>query len=581
MVAPLTPEDPRTLGEYALSGRLGEGGQGVVYLGEAPDGVPVAVKVLKSGFDPSVRQRLARELDAIRGVASFCTARVITAEVNGREPYVVSEFIDGPSLHERVAASGPLRGGELERLAVGTATALTAIHGAGIVHRDFKPGNVLLGPDGPRVVDFGIARQSESATMTAGPIGTPAYLSPEQIAGHQASPASDVFAWGATMVFAATGRPAFGADSVASVLHRIMTITPDTTGVPGPLRAIVDRCVDKDPTRRPTSRDLLLTLVGSTPDPLHAGAAAAQPAPSPSSGQQSWPGQAQPPWPGQTTPPPNSWPGQNPSPGQAPNSWPGQNPSPGQAPNSWPGQNPSPGQPPNSWPGQNPSAGQAPGSWPGQNPAGGQQWATGPGAPPSTSPSGSSGRSSNRGLVIALLVALVAIVGTAVVVVPRILAGSGDSTWSSIATDQSDAPTEDQTDDQTEGSEEQTDEPTEEQTEDPTPTPEENSGTTIPEEYAGSWAGRIVPEPEGVMSEHDIRIELSSGETDGNWYEDGCSGVLTVESVESDHAVFRLHDSGDCVPGKVTLTPNGEQLSYQWNDDLGVVTYKGDLAKEG
>ncbi|MEV4460015.1 serine/threonine-protein kinase, partial [Microbispora sp. NPDC049633] len=262
MVAPLEPDDPRTLGGFRISGRLGEGGQGVVYLGHAPDGAPVAVKVLKTGLDPVVRARLSRELDALRGVAPFCTARVITAMVDGREPYVVSEFVDGPSLQQRVSASGPLRGGELERLAVGTATALAAIHGAGIVHRDFKPGNVLLGPDGPRVVDFGIARQGESETITAGPVGTPAYLAPEHIAGRPATPASDVFAWGATIVFAATGRAAFGADNVAAVLHRIMTTFPDLTPLPPPLRALVGRCLAKDPAARPAARDLLLELVG-------------------------------------------------------------------------------------------------------------------------------------------------------------------------------------------------------------------------------------------------------------------------------------------------------------------------------
>ncbi|WP_260615173.1 serine/threonine-protein kinase [Microbispora sp. KK1-11] len=268
MVAPLEPDDPRTLGGFRISGRLGEGGQGVVYLAYAPDGAPVAVKVLKTGLDPVVRARLARELDVLRGVAPFCTARVITAMVDGREPYVVSEFVDGPSLQQRVTASGPLRGGELERLAVGTATALAAIHGAGIVHRDFKPGNVLLGPDGPRVVDFGIARQGESETMTAGPVGTPAYLAPEQIAGHPATPASDVFAWGATIVFAASGRAAFGAGNVAAVLHRIMTTFPDLTPVPPPLRALVERCLAKDPAARPAARDLLLELVGTAPGPV-------------------------------------------------------------------------------------------------------------------------------------------------------------------------------------------------------------------------------------------------------------------------------------------------------------------------
>ncbi|MFC0861552.1 serine/threonine protein kinase [Sphaerimonospora cavernae] len=275
MVTPLEPDDPRTLGEFTLTGRLGEGGQGVVYLGRVPGGEPVAVKVLKSGLDSSVRQRLVRELDAMRSVAPFCTARVLTAVVDGRMPYVVSEFIDGPSLQQRVGSGGPLRGGELERLAVGTATALAAIHAAGIVHRDFKPGNVLLGPDGPRVVDFGIARHGASDTITAGPVGTPAYLAPEQIAGHPATPAADVFAWGATIVFAATGRAAFGADSVPAVMHRILTAEPDASALPASLRGVVERCLAKDPARRPSSRDLLLELVGSAPNPLRAGAAAA------------------------------------------------------------------------------------------------------------------------------------------------------------------------------------------------------------------------------------------------------------------------------------------------------------------
>jgi hypothetical protein len=177
---------------------------------------------------------------------------------------VVSEFIDGPSLQERVDASGPLAEGELLRLAVGTATALTAIHGAGVVHRDFKPANVLLGPDGPRVVDFGIARLTDAATITSGVIGTPSYMAPEQLAGSHPTGAVDIFAWAVTLVYAATGRTAFGADTVAAVMHRILTAEPDLGGVPSSLLPLLGQCLSKDPLQRPTARDALLAIVDPT-----------------------------------------------------------------------------------------------------------------------------------------------------------------------------------------------------------------------------------------------------------------------------------------------------------------------------
>ncbi|HEV2258919.1 MAG TPA: serine/threonine-protein kinase [Streptosporangiaceae bacterium] len=263
MPKPLETGDPRTLGRFELLARLGEGGQGIVYLGRGPGPGEerVAVKVLRSTADASVLERLARELDAIHHVQPFVTASVIEASTDGERRYIVSEFIDGPSLQERVDTRGPLPEGELQRLAVGTATALTAIHGAGVVHRDFKPANVLLGPDGPRVVDFGIARLIDAATMTSGIIGTPSYIAPEQLSGARPTSAVDIFAWAVTMFFAATGRPAFGGDTVMAVMHRIMTEQPDISGMPESMIPVVSDCLNKDPSRRPSARDLLLRLV--------------------------------------------------------------------------------------------------------------------------------------------------------------------------------------------------------------------------------------------------------------------------------------------------------------------------------
>jgi predicted metalloprotease len=201
-----------------------------------------------------------------------------------------------------------------------------------------------------------------------------------------------------------------------------------------------------------------------------------------------------------------------------------------------------------------------------------------------TAPTGS-GKGGNRGLMIALLAALVAIIVAAVIVVPRLISGpGGGNTGSSSATSEA---TEDATEtptDETAGTEDPTDEPTGESTEEPTPSEDatEETGDTpaIPDVYAGTWAGHIVPEPQGIMSEHDIRIELSAGETTGSWYEDDCTGVLTVQKVEADSMVLRLDDSGACVPGTVILTPKDDQLGYQWDDDAGLVTYTGDLTKE-
>ncbi|MBB5776393.1 serine/threonine-protein kinase [Nonomuraea jabiensis] len=270
---PLQPTDPRTLGEYRLLGRLGKGAQGIVFEGESPDGRRVAIKLLNTRLDrPGLdSERFLREVAATRRVAQFCTAQVLGAHMDGEHPYIVSELVDGVSLQVVVQRDGPRTGGALYRLAVGTVTALAAIHRAGIVHRDFKPSNVLLGHDGPRVIDFGIARALDSAmTISSGVVGTPAYMSPEQISAERVGPASDMFSWALTMVFAATGRPAFGQDSLPAVVYRVMHEEPDLSALPETLRPVVRSCLSKRADERPAAADVLFALLaneGESPRP--------------------------------------------------------------------------------------------------------------------------------------------------------------------------------------------------------------------------------------------------------------------------------------------------------------------------
>ncbi|MFI7698322.1 serine/threonine-protein kinase [Nonomuraea sp. NPDC049480] len=266
-ISPLMAGDPTHLGSFRLSGRIGEGGQGIVYLGVDDAGEQAAIKLLHVKFsgDTIARSRFARELKAAKRVASFCTARVVEADLDGDTPYIASEYIDGRSLRDIVESDGPLSGTALDRLAIGTATALTAIHHAHIVHRDFKPDNVLIAADGPRVVDFGIARIIDSTgTITSRAIGTPAYMAPEQIAGDDIGPYTDVFSWGATIAFAATGKSVFEGKSIAMVLNRILNHEVDVSMMPEPLRGVVGSALAKAAAERPSADQILLRLLGQS-----------------------------------------------------------------------------------------------------------------------------------------------------------------------------------------------------------------------------------------------------------------------------------------------------------------------------
>ncbi|MFG3420274.1 protein kinase [Micromonospora sp. NPDC049460] len=263
-LTPLWTHDPVTAGPYRLVGRLGAGGQGVVYLGEDDQGHRVAVKMINIDLrDPRARSQFTKEIAAARRVAPFCTAQVLFAEVDGEPPYVVSEFIEGPTLHRHVREHGTVSGNALHRLAVGTATALAAIHRSDVVHCDLKPDNVVLGRDGPRVIDFGIARAlGVTETVTSRVMGTTAYMAPERFRNDPVAPPCDVFAWAATIAFAACGRPPFGNDSLFAVMHRVLNDPPELPPLPSGLEELIRECLAKEPADRPAAEQVLIRLLG-------------------------------------------------------------------------------------------------------------------------------------------------------------------------------------------------------------------------------------------------------------------------------------------------------------------------------
>jgi serine/threonine protein kinase len=272
--APLRAGDPARIGHYQLTARLGSGGMGVVYLGARWDDSQVAVKVLRPELadDPEFRRRFRREVSALTRVKGVCTVRVIEADTESAQPFMVTEYAEGPSLAEYIDSYGPLAPEMLYGLATGLAEALTVIHAAGLVHRDLKPSNVILTDAGPKVIDFGIAQalDATSMTRTGMMVGSAGFMAPEQISGRPGQQA-DIFVWGVTVAYAATGKSPFGTGDTHAVLYRVMHGEPDIAAVPQPLLALVTAALAKDPDQRPTARQLLdrLTSVPAQSPRVH------------------------------------------------------------------------------------------------------------------------------------------------------------------------------------------------------------------------------------------------------------------------------------------------------------------------
>ncbi|MFI7678514.1 protein kinase [Actinophytocola sp. NPDC049390] len=263
----LGASDPREIGRYRILAELGRGGMGRVLLGTGPDGRLVAVKLVRAQLveDEDFRSRFRREVSASRRVSGAYTAAVVDADADAPTPWLASVFVPGPSLADVIAQAGPLPADAAVRLAAGLAAALVDVHGAGLVHRDLKPSNVLLSADGPRVIDFGIARAADSEggseiTHTGWLIGSPGFMSPEQAEGGALTSASDVFSLGCVLFLACTGKGPFVGPSTPQTLYNVVHSQPDLSAVPDEVRGVVERCLAKDPAERPTPAGLLEDL---------------------------------------------------------------------------------------------------------------------------------------------------------------------------------------------------------------------------------------------------------------------------------------------------------------------------------
>ncbi|MES0836537.1 serine/threonine protein kinase [Nocardiopsis tropica] len=274
-LGPLENTDPERIGRYRLIGRLGAGGMGQVFFGRSAAGRAVAVKRIHPHLaaDASFRQRFAREVTAARQVSGAFTAPVIDAGPDDEVPWLVTSYVPSLPLDEAVQAYGPLPEASVRVLAAGLAEALVEIHRVGLIHRDLKPGNVLLSEDGPRVIDFGIARATDGTAATQSIIGTPGFMSPEQVQGEHLTPAGDLFAYGAVLAFAASGTGPFGEGNMPTMVMRIISREPDLSAVPESLRHLVAACLSKDPQGRPGPGEILDYL-----GDVHAGASWLPPA---------------------------------------------------------------------------------------------------------------------------------------------------------------------------------------------------------------------------------------------------------------------------------------------------------------
>ncbi|MGW2570181.1 protein kinase domain-containing protein [Streptomyces sp. NPDC001537] len=260
----LRREDPRVVGSFRLHRRLGAGGMGVVYLGSDKKGQRVALKVIRPDLaeDQEFRSRFAREVSAARRIRGGCTARLVAADLDAERPWFATQYVPGPSLHDKVADEGPLGAADVAAVGAALSEGLVAVHEAGVVHRDLKPSNILLSPKGPRIIDFGIAWATGASTLThvGTAVGSPGFLAPEQVRGAAVTPATDVFSLGATLAYASMGDSPFGHGSSEVMLYRVVHEEAQLHGVPDALAPLVRACLAKDPEERPSTLQLSLRL---------------------------------------------------------------------------------------------------------------------------------------------------------------------------------------------------------------------------------------------------------------------------------------------------------------------------------